>query len=96
MIAIGGATESLYSSAGTMDLVLRRRTGFVRVALQTGASLVPVINFGENELYKTVRGSSNSTLRRFQVCVLTSATPYSSKLWPACLSVLGSTYMSLS
>ena len=67
MIAIGGATESLYSAPGTMDLVLRRRTGFVRVALQTGASLVPVINFGENELYNTVRGSSNSGLRRLQM-----------------------------
>lgn len=66
MIAIGGATESLYSYPGTMDLVLQRRTGFIRVALQTGASLVPVINFGENELYNTVRGSSRSALRRFQ------------------------------
>ena len=75
MIAIGGATESLYSAPGTMHLVLRRRTGFVRVALQTGASLVPVINFGENELYSTVRGSSISGLRRFQMyaffCALT-------------------------
>ncbi|KAL3145161.1 hypothetical protein ABBQ38_001761 [Trebouxia sp. C0009 RCD-2024] len=67
MIAIGGATESLYASPGTMDLVLRRRTGFVRVALQTGASLVPVIQFGENELYSTIRGSSSSGLQRFQI-----------------------------
>ena len=73
MIAIGGATESLYSTPGTMDLVLQRRTGFVRVALQTGAALVPVINFGENELYNTVRGSSNSALRRFQMCAIPSA-----------------------
>lgn len=67
MIAIGGATESLYSTPATMDLVLRRRTGFVRVALQTGASLVPVINFGENELYNTVRGRPKSGLRKFQM-----------------------------
>lgn len=67
MIAIGGATESLYSTAGSMDLVLQRRTGFVRVALQTGASLVPVINFGENELYNTIRGNPKSRLRKFQM-----------------------------
>ena len=73
MIAVGGATESLYSAPGTMDLVLHRRTGFVRVALQTGASLVPVINFGENELYNTVRGSTKSRLRSFQRCALLSA-----------------------
>ena len=76
MIAIGGATESLYSTPGTMDLVLQRRTGFVRVALQTGASLVPVINFGENELYNTVRGSSTSVLRRFQKCAIPAAFVY--------------------
>jgi len=67
MLAIGGATESLYAGPGTMDLVLRRRKGFVRVALQTGASLVPVINFGENDVYSTIRGDPNSGLRSFQM-----------------------------
>ena len=67
MLAIGGATESLYAGPGTMDLVLCRRKGFVRVALQTGASLVPVINFGENKVYSTIRGNPNSGLRKFQM-----------------------------
>ncbi|KAL0020975.1 hypothetical protein WJX77_001965 [Trebouxia sp. C0004] len=67
MLAIGGATESLYAGPGTMDLVLNRRKGFVRVALQTGASLVPVINFGENEVYSTIRGNRNPGLRYFQI-----------------------------
>lgn len=34
---------------GTLDLVLLKRKGFVRVALEAGASLVPVLCFGENE-----------------------------------------------
>lgn len=31
--------------------MLAKRKGFVRVALQTGAKLVPVLGFGENDLY---------------------------------------------
>ena len=66
MLAIGGASESLYAAPGTYDLVLGSRKGFVRIALQTGASLVPVLNFGENELFNTIRPQAKSGLRRFQ------------------------------
>ena len=66
MLAIGGATESLYCKPGTCDLVLDRRKGFIRIAVQTGASLVPVLNFGENELYNTYRPPANSGVRHFQ------------------------------
>lgn len=51
LLAAGGAEESLLAEPGTMDLVLAKRKGFVKVALRTGALLVPVIGFGENELY---------------------------------------------
>jgi 1-acyl-sn-glycerol-3-phosphate acyltransferase len=46
----GGATEALY--AGTNTLVLRKRTGFIRLALESGASLVPVYSFGETDTYR--------------------------------------------
>ncbi|GKZ72797.1 diacylglycerol O-acyltransferase 2 [Aspergillus niger] len=50
-ICIGGAREARYAKPNTMDLVLNVRRGFVRVAVQTGADLVPVMAFGENELF---------------------------------------------
>ena len=37
---------------GTFNVVLGRRKGFVRLALQTGSSLVPVVSFGENDLFR--------------------------------------------
>ena len=46
----GGATEAIDC---TMPLLtLRRRSGFLRVAMETGCSLVPVFTFGETSLYK--------------------------------------------
>ena len=70
VIAIGGGTESLLARPGRYDLVLRRRKGFVKIALETGASLVPVISFGDPETFRTVNQlPSASPVRRFQVLV---------------------------
>ncbi|KAJ3223671.1 diacylglycerol O-acyltransferase 1 [Clydaea vesicula] len=48
LIVPGGAAESLYAFPGVYDLVLKKRLGFIKVAVRHGASLVPVIAFGEN------------------------------------------------
>ncbi|KAG2431273.1 hypothetical protein HYH02_013405 [Chlamydomonas schloesseri] len=53
MLVVGGASEALLAAEGTYDLVLRNRKGFARLALQTGASLVPVINYGETDTFHT-------------------------------------------
>ncbi|GAB1191476.1 hypothetical protein APSETT444_000655 [Aspergillus pseudonomiae] len=51
-IVIGGARESLDALPHTLRLVLRRRKGFIKLAIRTGADLVPVLAFGENDLYE--------------------------------------------
>ncbi|PYH87698.1 DAGAT-domain-containing protein, partial [Aspergillus ellipticus CBS 707.79] len=53
-ICVGGNREALIAKPHTMDLVLNIRRGFIRVAVQTGADLVPVLAFGENELFDIV------------------------------------------
>jgi len=65
-LAPGGAKESLECVPNTMRLILQKRRGFAKLALQTGAALVPVLGFGENELYKTVQFKKGTWCRRVQ------------------------------
>ncbi|XP_040006748.1 2-acylglycerol O-acyltransferase 3b [Xiphias gladius] len=66
VIVIGGAAESLASSPGVNTVVVEQRKGFVKVALEFGADLVPVYSFGENEIFKQVIFSEGSLCRRLQ------------------------------
>jgi len=65
-IVIGGASEALEAHPNTMRLTLEKRKGFVRVAMDSGASLVPVLCFGENDLYDSVDNPEGSRIRTFQ------------------------------
>ncbi|XP_067113518.1 2-acylglycerol O-acyltransferase 3b [Osmerus mordax] len=66
VIIIGGAAESLSAIPGVNTVVMRRRKGFVRVALEFGADLVPVYSFGENELFRQVEFEDGSIRRKLQ------------------------------
>ncbi|KAI1315796.1 diacylglycerol O-acyltransferase 1 [Mortierella claussenii] len=65
VIVVGGAQESLATRPGTLDLTLKKRLGFVKLALVNGASLVPTLAFGENDLYEVY--SAKSTSRTYQI-----------------------------
>lgn len=51
-VALGGAREALYSQPGRLKLNIKEKKGVFRMALEYGADLVPVITYGENELYE--------------------------------------------
>ena len=64
-IYIGGADEALLAGhPSQFGIVLAKRTGFIKIAIETGASLVPCITFGEHETYSQV---FRPFIRRFQV-----------------------------
>ncbi|KAK4131856.1 DAGAT-domain-containing protein [Trichocladium antarcticum] len=69
-IVVGGARESLQAQPGLMNLVLAERKGFIKMAMRTGADLVPVLAFGENDLYDQVSAKQHPRLHRLQMWVL--------------------------
>ncbi|PIC41537.1 hypothetical protein B9Z55_008921 [Caenorhabditis nigoni] len=66
VLVIGGAEEALDAHPGYHVLTLASRKGFVREALLTGAHLVPVYSFGENDVFEQVDNPVGSKLRNFQ------------------------------
>ncbi|XP_042545066.1 2-acylglycerol O-acyltransferase 2 [Dipodomys spectabilis] len=65
-IIIGGAREALDARPGAFRLLLKNRKGFIRLALENGAALVPIFSFGENDLYKQISNPPGSWLRYVQ------------------------------
>lgn len=53
-ISVGGSREYRIARPGTMGIVIKIRKGFIRLAVETGADLVPVLVFGENDLFAPI------------------------------------------
>ncbi|KAF6227349.1 hypothetical protein HO133_008793 [Letharia lupina] len=68
-IVVGGARESLDAQPHSLRLVLKRRKGFVKLAIRTGADLVPVLAFGENELYDQVQPEQHPLIHKIQLVI---------------------------
>lgn len=65
ILSFGGATEAFLSAPNTYKVFLNARKGFVRMALQHGAGLVPAIAFGETNVYDT-QNENGSLVRKVQ------------------------------
>ncbi|KAM3716686.1 2-acylglycerol O-acyltransferase [Dirofilaria immitis] len=67
VLIVGGAEEALDAHPGYHILTLGNRKGFIKIAIETGAQLVPTYCFGENELFRQmVSNPDGSYLRFFQ------------------------------
>ncbi|XP_017527571.2 2-acylglycerol O-acyltransferase 2 [Manis javanica] len=65
-IIVGGSQEALNARPGAYMLLLRKRKGFIRLALMHGVDLVPIFSFGENDLFDQVENCPGSWLRCIQ------------------------------
>lgn len=68
-IVVGGARESLDAKPGSLKLVLKKRKGFVKLAIREGADLVPVLAFGENDIYDQFDSNSHPYVHKAQLLV---------------------------
>lgn len=80
-LVVGGAQEALYARPGNYRLVMNKRKGFVKIAIETGAPLVPVFSFGETEIFEQFSNEPGTFLRAYQDFVkkwtgIAPATPY--------------------
>jgi 1-acyl-sn-glycerol-3-phosphate acyltransferase len=66
-IVVGGAAESLEAISGTFRTVIKNRKGFIRLAIRTGADIVPILAFGENDLYDAVDLREKPMLLKMQM-----------------------------
>lgn len=102
VIALGGAEEFKHMNHGTLDLVIKKRKGFCKLALQQGASLLPVIGFGENEIFSRLSGSFANIVHKIFHTLFKSAAPLFIGKWGTLLPerhpliTVGKLHMSLS
>jgi len=62
----GGAPESLIARPGNVEIILKPRIGFIKIALTNGVPLVPVFSFGDHSLWNQEANPPGSKLRLFQ------------------------------
>ncbi|KAF6750745.1 diacylglycerol acyltransferase-domain-containing protein, partial [Ephemerocybe angulata] len=51
-IVVGSVKKDLSGHPGTTDFALRKRLEFIKLPIQHEAELVPVVSFGENDIYQ--------------------------------------------
>uniref|UniRef100_A0A0A1WSL7 Acyltransferase n=1 Tax=Zeugodacus cucurbitae TaxID=28588 RepID=A0A0A1WSL7_ZEUCU len=64
-LSVGGAQESQLTEPGKYTILLKKRFGFVKLAIQTGSPIVPSFGFGENDLYTILDKSWFRPIQRF-------------------------------
>ena len=62
------------------QIVISKRKGFVKLALQTGADIIPMYSFGANQTYYRIAGPG-SWLCKLSTVLRVSITPWLGRWW---------------
>lgn len=66
VLMVGGAEEAFSALPNRYRFVLKNRKGFIKIALKSGAPLVPAISFGENNVFDVAYYPPGSVARKIQ------------------------------
>lgn len=50
-LVVGGIQEMFYGNAGKEQIIISKRKGFIKLAMETGAGIIPSYTFGANNCY---------------------------------------------
>lgn len=64
-IFLGGARESQYSGQGSTKIIINKRPGLFKLALETGKPIIPIFTFGENDLFTSLQINHNFLINLF-------------------------------
>lgn len=89
-LVVGGIEEMFYTPGSAREyeqIILRKRKGFIKLALETGADIIPMYSFGANQVYYRIAGP-HSLLCRLSRLMRVSITPWLGR-WNVPMSVIG-------
>jgi hypothetical protein len=73
-IGLGGVEEMGKVNGKNLEFIIKKRKGIFKIALETGSPIVPIITYGENEIFPDTKNtflkSINSTLYELFKCKL--------------------------
>ena len=74
-LVVGGINEMFYGGGDVEQIVLHKRKGFIKLAMQSGAAIIPSYTFGTNQMYWRPFGPK-SALAKLSSMIQVSLVPW--------------------